>query len=193
MQKPLEIRFHQMEPSPAIEARIREKVARLEKLYDRIVSCRVVVEKDHRNHRKGNLYRVRVDIGVPGRELVVNRKGPKNHAHEDVYVALRDAFNAAARQLEDFARERRGQIKVHEAPPHGRIKLLNREAGYGFIETPDGQEIYFHRNAVVNDSFERLAIGNEVRFVYAEGESPHGPQATTVHPLGKHHIVEPLP
>ncbi len=77
MEKPLEITFHQMEPSPAIEARVREKAALLERFAERITSCRVVIEKDHRHHQKGNLYRVRLDIGVPGRELAVSRKGPR--------------------------------------------------------------------------------------------------------------------
>ena len=106
MQKPLEIRFHKMEPSPAIEARIREKAAGLERFSERITSCRVTVEKEHRHHHKGNLFRVRLDIGTPGREIAVSHTGPKDHAHEDVYVALRDAFDAAVRRLEDHVRQR---------------------------------------------------------------------------------------
>lgn len=190
MQKPLEISFHQMQPSAAIEARIREKAAALERFSDRITSCRVVVEKDHRHHQKGNLFRVRVDIGMPGRELVVNRKGPRNHAHEDVYVAIRDAFNAAVRQLEDHSRLRRGKVKTHDIPAHGRVRMLDREGGFGFIETVDGLGVYFHRNSVVNGDFERLELGSEVRFVIAEGEGEHGPQASTVHPIGKHHLSD---
>ena len=108
MQKPLELRFHRMEPSPAVEARIREKAAELERFSDRITSCRVTVEKEHRHHRKGNLFRVGIDIGLPGKELAVTHTGPNDRAHEDVYVAIRDAFNAAVRRLEDHVRERRG-------------------------------------------------------------------------------------
>ncbi len=188
MEKPLEITFHQMEPSPAIEARVREKAALLERFADRITSCRVVIEKDHRHHQKGNLYRVRLDIGVPGRELAVSRKGPKNHAHEDVYVAIRDAFGAAVRQLEDHVRQRRGKVKAHDMPPHGRVRMIDRDAGFGFIETADGQEVYFHRHSVANGDFDRLEVGSEVRVAIAESESERGPQASTVHPIGKHHL-----
>jgi ribosomal subunit interface protein len=110
MQRPLEIRFHQMDPSPAVEARIRDKAAELERFSDRITGCRVVVEKEHRHHHKGNLFRVRIEIDAPGKELAVTRTGPRDHAHEDVYVAIRDAFNAAVRRLEDRVRERDGKV-----------------------------------------------------------------------------------
>lgn len=193
MEKPLEIQFHQMAPSAAIEARIHEKAARLERHWDRITSCRVVVEQDHRQHQKGNLFRVRIEIGVPGKELVVTRKGARNHAHEDPMVALRDAFAAADRQLEDYARERRGKVKTHEVPPHGRVRMLDPSGEFGFIGTADGHDIYFHRNSVANGGFDQLEVGSEVRFVIAEGEGEQGPQASTVHPIGKHHLEEPTP
>ena len=85
MQRPLEIRFRQMDPSPAIEARIGKKAAELERFSDRITGCRVTVEKAERRHRQGNLFRVRVEIDVPGKELAVTHTGPRDHAHEDVY------------------------------------------------------------------------------------------------------------
>ena len=193
MQTPLEIRFHQMEPSPTVEARIRAKAADLERFSDQITSCRVIVEKDHRQHRKGNLFRVRIDLGVPGKEIVANRKGPMDHAHEDIQVAIRDAFNAVTRQLEDHVRARRGKTKAHEVPPHGRVKVLDPSGDFGFIETPDGQEIYFHRNSVASGAFDQLGVGDEVRVVVAEGEGEQGAQASTVHPIGKHHVQDPRP
>lgn len=117
MQIPLQVSFRHMEPSGAVEADVREKVAKLEHFCDRITSCRVVIEAPHQHQHKGNLYQVRIDITVPGREIAVTHEGPKNHAHEDVYVAVRDAFNAAGRQLEDYARKIRGQVKHHEPRP----------------------------------------------------------------------------
>jgi ribosomal subunit interface protein len=186
MQKPLEIRFQQMDPSPAVEARIREKAADLERFSDRITSCRVVVEQEHRHHHKGNLFRVRLDIGMPGKEVAVTRTGPQDHAHEDVYVAIRDAFDAAVRRLEDRVRVRRGKVKQHEAPLLGRVVRLFADDGFGFVETEAG-EVYFHRNSVVDDGFDRLEVGAEVRLTVAESESPEGWQATTVQPLGKQH------
>lgn len=106
-QTPLQINFRDMRPSPAVEARIREKAARLERFSDRIVSCRVTVEQRSRHQRKGKLYNVRIEIGVPGNDIFVGRVGPQDHAHEDVYVAIRDAFDAATRQLEDDVRRMR--------------------------------------------------------------------------------------
>jgi ribosome-associated translation inhibitor RaiA len=113
MQIPLQISFDGMDPSPALEARIREKAEKLERFYDRIVSCSVVVVAPHRHHHKGKLYSVRIDLSVPGQDIHVGRAGPENHAHEDVYVALRDAFNAAGRLLEDHVRRMRGDVKTH--------------------------------------------------------------------------------
>jgi ribosomal subunit interface protein len=110
-----------MPPSPAIENAIREKAAKLEEFFDRITSARVVVETPHRQHRQGKLFHVRIDLRVPGREIVVSRDPIEHHAYEDVYVAIRDAFDAAKRQLEDYAREVRHEVKVHEHPPAGRI------------------------------------------------------------------------
>jgi ribosome-associated translation inhibitor RaiA len=134
---PLQITFRNMAPSATIEKHVREKAEKLESFCDRITSCRVIVEAPHRHHRKGKAFQVRVDLSVPGREIVINRapkrlsaaKGtegqveknfienhrPSKHAaHEDVYVAIRDAFNAAGRKLQDHMRRQSGAIKLHE-------------------------------------------------------------------------------
>lgn len=187
MQQEPEITFKDVPHSDAVEARVREYIADLERYCDRIIACRVVLTKQNAGHHKGNLYQCRIVILVPGSEITVNRANPNSHAHEDIYVAIRDAFDAARRQLQDYVRKIRGQVKAHEPPPHGRVKSLFPD--HGFIVTPDGQEVYFHRNAVVNHGFDKLQVGDEVRFVMVEGESAAGPQATTVHPVGKHHIV----
>ena len=190
MQIPLQISFRNMDASDAVEADIRDKVGRLDRFYERITSCRVIVEAPHRHHRKGNLYDIRIDITVPGEEIVVQRSGPENQAHEDVYVAVRDAFNAATRRLQDHVRKATGHVKTHEVPVHGTVVRLSREDGYGFIETSEGDEIYFHRNSVVDGSFADLDVGQEVRLVVAYDESEHGAQASTVRPVGKHHLIE---
>jgi len=117
MEIPLTITLRHMPPSAAIEADIREKAAKLEEFYDRITSARVVVETPHRHHRHGKLFHVRIDLRVPGRALVVSREPAAHHAYEDVHVAIRDAFDGAKRQLEDYAREIRGDVKTHEPRP----------------------------------------------------------------------------
>ena len=109
MQIPLQITIRNVDHSEALETRIRAKVEKLEEFFKHIISCRVVIEVPHKHHHQGKQFNVRIDIGVPGNEIVVNR----DHA-EDVYVALRDAFDAAKRQLEDYARKIRGDIKAHE-------------------------------------------------------------------------------
>jgi len=190
MDLPLELSFRNMDPSDAVEARVRERVDKLETYFGRINSCRVVVEAPHRHQRKGKIFHVRIEIGVPGRTIVVDRDPGKHRAHEDVYVAVRDAFDAARRQLEDHSRKSAGRIKTHEVPTHGAVSVLNGLQGYGIATLPDGQEIYFHRNSVVNDGFEQLNVGDQVRLVVAEGESEKGPQASTVTPIGKHHLNE---
>jgi ribosome-associated translation inhibitor RaiA len=127
MQRPLEIRFRQMDPSPAIEARIREKAAALERFSERITGCRVIVEQEHRHHRQGNLFRVRVEIDAPGRELAATHTGPKDHAHENVQVAIRDAFNAAV--LSDGRLTIKGEKKQEKEEKKKDYHMVERSYG----------------------------------------------------------------
>lgn len=180
---PLRVAFRNMSPSKTVEADIRNKAAKLGSFYGRIISCKVVVEAPHRHHHKGKLYHVRIDIVAPGGELVINREPSEHAAHGDVYVAVRDAFDAARRKLQDFARRQRGVKKIHEAAPLARVARLFTEEGYGFLKTADGREIYFHRNSVLEPGFERLEVGMDVAF--AEEEGSEGPQASTVKLAGK--------
>ncbi len=184
MQVPLRITFQDMTVAPAVEARIRERTDALEKFFPNIVSCHVAVESSGQRHRQGNMYHLRIVLTVPGQEIVVNRDPPQHHAHEDVLVAVRDAFDAARRQLEDYVRRVRIDTKTHEPQPQGRISQLLPD--YGFIQTSDGQEIYMHRNAVIDGKFDHLSIGDEVRYALHEGEGDKGPQASTVIPIGEH-------
>lgn len=176
MRMPLQITFRHMEPSEAIEAKVRDRAAKLDTYYDGIMGCHVIVEAPHRHHHQGKLFHVRIDLTLPGGELVVNRDPQEDHAHEDAAVAVRDAFDAARRQLEDYARRQRADTKMHAEAPHGRVSKLLPD--YGFITTPDGREIYFHRNSVLDEAFDALELGTMVRFVEEPGDE--GPQASTV-------------
>lgn len=189
MQLPVQITFRNMAPSPAAEAHIRERADALDRYFGRITACRVVVEASTRRQRKGRLYHLRVDLTVPGGEIVVKRDPSEHHAHEDILVAVRDAFDAARRQLEDHTRVSRGDVKDHETPSHGHIARLFKEEGYGFIRSSEGDEIYMHRNAVAGSGFDALSEGDEVRYVVHEGEGEKGSQASTVIPVGKHHLA----
>lgn len=187
MQIPLQITFKNLDPSAAIEARIREKAENLERFAPHIMSCRVVVEAPHKHKHKGERYAVKIDMTLPGEELIADRHPDQHQAHEDVYVAIRDAFDAARRQLEDYVRKQRGKVKTHETPPHGHILRLEPDEDYGKIETADGREVYFHRNSVIDADFDKLKVGDRVHFTEEVGEK--GPQATTVHVEGKHHAA----
>lgn len=184
MQVSPQITFRDMEPSPALEAAVRDKMAKLERFYDRITACHVIIEAPHRHHHQGGLYGVHIDISLPQGKVVVSRDTQRDHAHEDAYVALRDAFDAAYRQLEDYHRRQDGDVKTHALPSAGEVVSLMVESDYGFIRSLDGHEVYFHKNSVLDAAFDRLAPGSPVRFVEELGEK--GPQASSVRLVGRH-------
>ena len=188
MQVPVEVRFHNLDRSDAVEAAVRDAAAKLERFANDITSCRVTIEGPHKHHQQGNLFAVRVDVRYAGGEVVASRDPSAHHAHEDVYVAVRDAFNAARRQLQDRMRIRRGDVKPHDHEPHGKVVSIDAEHNSGVITTSDGREIYFHRNSVLDGAFEHLKPGSEVRLSIEQGEK--GPQASTVRAIGKHHLLD---
>lgn len=176
MQVPLEISTKLIDLSPDLEADLRRRAAKLERHFDRITSCRIAVERESFHHQDGGPYKVRVDITVPGSELVAKKQS------EDLNLAIRDAFQAAERQVEEFSRRRRGEVKTPVLPPEGNVVRIFPEDGFGFIAAEDGREVYFHRNSVLDD-FETLEVGSRVRF--AEEQGIEGPQASTVSLVGR--------
>jgi ribosomal subunit interface protein len=111
MQTPLQITFRHLDLSPALEARIREHVERLERFHDRITGCHVVVEAPAGHSSKGAPFDVKIDVRVPGAEIAVRSRGAEREGHTDVYVTLRDAFDSLRRLLQDHARARRADIR----------------------------------------------------------------------------------
>ncbi len=107
-----QITFRNLDTSESVKEQIERRAAALGQFFDKIVDCKVVVEASHRHHH-GRLYHVAITLFVPGAEIVVNRDPKEHHAHEDIHVAVRDAFDAARRQLEDYARRTRGEVKRH--------------------------------------------------------------------------------
>lgn len=196
MNIPLQVTFRNMKHSEAVDAYIREEVAKLEEFFDQIIGCHVVVEIPHQHHDRGNPFHIRINLEVPGSDLVVNQQ-PNLHGHgvdvgaerlfkelelegrlKDAYVALSDAFKTARRQLQDYVRRHRDEVKIHQETPEARVVRLFNKEGYGFLQTLDGREIYFHRHSVLNDGFDQLDIGTMV--LYAEEGGEMGPQASTV-------------
>ena len=158
---------------------------RLEEFSRRITSCTIVINGPQTRRRQGDLFQVDIRIAMPGHEVVVNKTRGDAPEREHPLVAIREAFDAAVRQIEDVTREARGQVKEHAAEGYGRVTKFLAGEDCGFIEAADGRDIYFHRNAVLGGAFDRLGVGSEVRFVEEEGDK--GAQASTVRLIGKHH------
>ncbi|MCL6502953.1 MAG: HPF/RaiA family ribosome-associated protein [Pirellulales bacterium] len=184
MKLPLQVSFRGMKRVAAIEAMVREKAARLDRFAQDIMSCRVVVEPAGKHHVHGNQYEVHIDITLPDEEIVITREPAEHKEHRNIQTALRDAFDAARRRLEDFVRRRRLAVKTHTPLPHGRVTRLVPDEDYGILTTPDGREVYFHRASVLHNAFDKLQIGTEVAFVEELGDN--GPQASTVRRVGRH-------
>jgi len=179
----LQITFRDFQPSPTLRARIEARSQKLVEFHERILHCRVIVRAPHHRSRKGRLYALSIELKVPGRAIAINRNPTADHAHEDPYVAVRDAFDAVERRLEDIARRQRGDTKTHMDEPHGRIARLFPKEGYGFIDADNGDEVYFHRNSVTRRGFAALEVGTAVRFSAEAGDK--GLQATFVKPVGR--------
>jgi ribosomal subunit interface protein len=188
MQVPFQIRFHNMAASEAIETKVRDRVARLERFSDGIISCRVTVEAPHKQPHRSTVG-ITVDIGVRGREIVVKRELRHHESRDDAYQVIGVAFDAAERQLEEHARIQRRTIKSHDGPIYARVALVYPEQSYGFIETPGRLNVYFHRVLVEDDAFDDLRVGSEVLYSLADHEGPMGPQASSVRLLRGRHSV----
>jgi ribosomal subunit interface protein len=159
MKVALQVTFRDMPRSDAVEAEIRRRAAKLEDFCDRIMSCRVTVETPGAHKHQGKLFAVHVDVKVPGEEIASTRR----QENEDVYVAIRDAFEAVRRRLEDYMRRSRGETKRHEPLLRGRVVRLFDD-GHGFIEDGEGNEYYFDEAGVVRPG-DRLVVGTAVEFL----------------------------
>lgn len=206
MKAQMQITYRNIKPSTEIEGWIRAEAAKLETLYSQVMGCRVAVEVPHRHHRKGSPYHIRIDLTVPRGEIVVKRepslstrarqldereikkKSEVKIPHKNLRTAINDAFKAAGRRLQDYARRQRGDIKTQALLPEARVSKILPYEGYGFLTSDDGREIYFHRNSVLGRAFARLKVGTTVRFVEELGEK--GPQASTVRIVPKQRMQQ---
>lgn len=189
MEVPFQLTFRDYPHSDSLAEYVARRVERLEHVCDRIISCHVVLEEPHRSQQRGKQHVVRVDLIVPGAELVAGRAPGDSREHEDAYAAIDDAFDDADRQLLDYLQRARRDGKRHQSPPHAQVSKLFPELRYGFLATSDGREIYFHANSVLHGQFHRLRVGTPVRFAEEDGEK--GPQASTV-AISRRHL-RPVP
>jgi cold shock CspA family protein/ribosome-associated translation inhibitor RaiA len=168
-----------MDSSEGIEARVRERVARLERVSQEIVSCRVAIEAPHKQPHRSTVG-ITIEINVPGKSIVVKREFRHHESRDDAYKVIGVAFDVAERQIEHHRELARREVKTHDDAVYARVVRLYPEQGYGFIETPGRHNVYFHRVVVEDEDFEELEIGCEVRYSLAEDEGPMGPQASRV-------------
>lgn len=188
MQRPLQVTFKNMETSAALEALIRERVARLETLYPRLTGCRVVVEVPHRGSETGKLpIAIAVEADIPHRGPVVGKdQEERRDAKQDHTAVLNNAFEAVERQLEKLGDIQNREVKPHESDGQsGMVVRLFPDQGYGFIEVDNSPELYFTRNAVAGDDFDALQVGMMVQVTRATEEGPMGPQASSVRLLDR--------
>jgi cold shock CspA family protein/ribosome-associated translation inhibitor RaiA len=192
MDIPLEVSFHNIAPSDALKTAIRQHVDRLERHCGHIIGCRVVVEIPHKHHRIGSKTPdVHVVVHVPGREIVVSRElvhAGNGKTAVNAYSLLNDAFKVVEQRLKDHRRQVQGEVKPKDVPERGHIAELVAERKYGFIATEDGEQIYFHRNSVADNGFEKLKIGDTVE--YAALMSDRGNAATRVWRTGEANQVD---
>lgn len=174
MQVPLKITTDSVRLSKREEQLIRRQITMLERFYSRLTRCEVVIDGPGGRHQRGGPFEARLHLGVPGDELTVDRQ-----SGEDPTSALRQAFAAGRRQLQDWVRVKQGSVKRHRPARTALVARLFSEDGYGFLETADGREIYFHAHAVLDPGgFAALEIGTEVRFHEEQGDE--GPQASSL-------------
>ena len=184
MQTPLELEYQDMDASPAVEQQVADHVKKLETRYGRITAGRIVIKGPGQRHQTGGLYEINIRLALPdGREVNVGRTPKADERHSDLAFAINDAFKRARRRLQDNARLMDGRVKSHEAQPIGTVVRLDPAGEFGFLQSGDGAEIYFHRNSLLDGEFSELAVGTRVTFADEIGEK--GPQATTVKLLGK--------
>jgi len=188
MQTPVEIDFHGFKGNEQLRACVMKNVSLLERRFGRITACRVVIKAPSERHRTGSACEIAIRLSLPqGREVEIGRSEKTERAVDrlaDPLVALNDAFKRARRRLQDHARRMRGHVKSHDGPPIATVKRFDEAGGFGFLETQDGREIYFHKNSLLNDGGRQVGPGTRVTFFEEIGEK--GPQASTVKVLGKH-------
>ena len=173
MQQPLQITFRDIAHSDAVEARIRQKIEKLDHFYNRITSCKIVVGQVQKHQHQGKLHNISICLTVPGKELTVT-----HHPNENLYLAIQSAMDTLRQQLDSYRQRLYGDTKDHGEKLSGEIIRLMEDAGYGFIADAEKNEYYFNLTHLVDIKFYQLKVGDKVRFLPAIGNE--GMQARRV-------------
>lgn len=188
----IQVTFRNMTAIADVRKTIESRIQKLESVCKPILSCRVTVEAPANHHRKGDPFHVRIDTTLTDGRIVIKhseamytgkRDSDTTSERKCLMLAVRGAFSAARRKLQDHARLRRADVKTHEPNLTATVSRLFPKEGYGYLETPDGREIYFHENSVLGSPFKKLKTGATAQFVEEIGLK--GPQASTVRIIGK--------
>jgi len=180
----IQVTFRDLPYSQAVENCIQEHAAKLREYFERFIQCKVVLTISQNHKHQGKLFNIRINLMVPNKEIVVTRQ-----QDQDIYVAIRDAFDALYRQVDNYMRRRRGDVKRHESLLYGFVVRLFPEESFGFIKGQDGNEYYFSATNIASKSFNQLAIGDTVQFLAEPGKD--GLQAHRV-TVEKHNQMEEL-
>ncbi len=175
-----QVSFRNVSRNEALDRMILDGIRRLEAIHDRITSIRVAVEDQRGPGTHDHLYRVRIEILVPGGEIVV-KETPAGDPHPPLDQVLSTAFDTARRRLKEARQQRRGEVKVHVPRAVGRVLRIFPQEGYGFIEDSEGREVYFHQRSVAGGGWKSLGEGDGVEFEEEAGDE--GPQAAVVYPI----------
>lgn len=180
MQIPVEITCRGIQKTDEIEKVINEKIEKLERVGRPIIRCGVTIEKPNKHQQSGSPFYVRIEMSVPpGHDLVVKREPGEGDIHDTLLTVIRDAFEAAKRKLQNVKEKQRKEVKQHpDQQVQAFVSKLFPDENYGFLKSLNGYEVYFHKNSVLHNEFDRLKVGIGVRYVEEEGEK--GPQASTV-------------
>ena len=179
MESPPNITYRNIDRSPAIDEHITRRIAELEKTHPKIVGCDVVIDAPQKTKVTGTEFAVRVTLRVPGPDIHVERHVGRSGAAEDVNLAIHEAFDAVRRILNEQKQEM-AQIHVKHHPPvlHGRVDRLFEGEGYGFLVADDGREVYFERDNLTTDHWDKIRVGTKLRFREMDGDK--GPYAINV-------------
>ena len=176
---PVHITCRDFPLTAALRKAIRAYAESVEKFYGRVIRVEVVVSLPHKHRKKGRVFHVSARTHMPGQDLVVSRASEADSAHENLHLALHDAFRAMDRRLEDRVRRMSGRVNRKAANPRGRVMRIFPDEGFGFVRADDGRQIYFHRNSLLAGQFDHLKTGTKVQLHVEEGED--GPQASSLH------------
>jgi cold shock CspA family protein len=185
METPVQIDFQGMNAREGVRGSIDAHIGVLEERFGRITACRVVLKAPSGHHQTGGQYEVNIRLTLPsGREVNVSRTAKADERHADLTFAINDAFHRARRRLQDQVRRMQGATKTHLEAALATVARVEPDDGFGFLQTSDGREIYFHKNSLLNGSFATLKVGTRV--TYSEDIGEKGPKASTVKILGRH-------